>query len=157
MDKIEIESTLQDMEAFINEASRVPLTGKVMLDGDYLLECIDKLHALMPEEIKQAKQVLEQSDKLLDSIKLQGQGILENARKEAEKMVEESEVVKQSHARAEAVEKAARENAMNMSRDVREYADNVLHQLEVNLEKALFTIKKSREEMQSQTSALEQM
>jgi hypothetical protein len=40
------------MEDYINDASRVPLMSKVLIDGDYMLECIDKLHAILPEEIK---------------------------------------------------------------------------------------------------------
>ena len=65
MEKVEIEDVLKEMEEAITGASRIPLSGKVLVDGDALLECIDKIYAMMPEEIKQAQQVLETTDKKL--------------------------------------------------------------------------------------------
>ena len=53
MEKVEIEDVLKEMEEAITGASRIPLSGKVLVDGDALLECIDKIYAMMPEEIKQ--------------------------------------------------------------------------------------------------------
>ena len=49
---------LQDLESYIEKCSRVPLTGKIMAEGDFILETIDKINAILPEEMKQAKQVL---------------------------------------------------------------------------------------------------
>ena len=53
---------LQDLESYIEKCSRVPLTGKIMAEGDFILETIDKINAILPEEMKQAKQVLEQKN-----------------------------------------------------------------------------------------------
>ncbi|MDD2569414.1 MAG: hypothetical protein PHQ49_07205 [Clostridia bacterium] len=97
MDKIDINDVLKEMEDYLETASRVPLMSKVLVDGDYLLELIDKIHAIMPEEMKQAKQVLEQSDKLLESIESQGKKMLEDAKLQAGRMITETEIVQ--HAR----------------------------------------------------------
>ena len=68
IDNMDINALLQELENYVDTSSRVPLSGKVIIDGDYVLEIIDKIHSILPEEIKQSKQVLEQSDKLLESI-----------------------------------------------------------------------------------------
>ena len=45
---------LKDLEETISSASRVPLSGKVMVDGDAILEYVDKIYTALPEELKQA-------------------------------------------------------------------------------------------------------
>ena len=151
VDNIELDSILLDMEDMVNNASRIPLSGKVLVDGDSLLECIDKIHALLPEEIKQAKQVLAQSDKLLESIESQGKKILEDARAQASRLVMEDTIVQQAQAYAAEIEKIAKQQAMDLRNEVTNYSQDILHQLELNLEKAWFSIKKSREDLENQS------
>ena len=50
---------LKDLEETISSASRVPLSGKVMVDGDAILEYVDKIYTALPEELKQAQRVLD--------------------------------------------------------------------------------------------------
>jgi len=150
VDKSAINDVLQDIEEYITNASRVPLTGKVMVDGDQLLELIDRIHAMMPEEIKQARQVLDQSDKLLESIENQGKRLLEDARLQAGKMVMENEIVLQAQAEAENVLNKAQQRAAEIGHDIQVYGDNVLGQIEFSMEQALAIIKKSRTELRAQ-------
>lgn len=150
MDKNAITDVLQDIEDYVANASRVPLTGKVMIDGDQLLELVDRIHALMPEEIKQARQVLDQSDKLLESIESQGKRLLEDARVEASKLVMENEIVAQAQVEAESIINNAQQRAAEIGRDIQNYGDNILGQIEFNLEQALAVVKKCRQDMRGQ-------
>ena len=52
---------LKELEESITTASRVPLSNKVLVDGEAILEYIDKVYAALPEEMKQAQRVLEHS------------------------------------------------------------------------------------------------
>ena len=75
---------LKELETTITSASRVPLSGKVLVDGDAVLDVVDKIYAALPDELKQAQKVLEHSDKLLESVEGQSKRIINDARQQAE-------------------------------------------------------------------------
>ena len=40
IDNMDINALLQELENYVDTSSRVPLSGKVIIDGDYVLEII---------------------------------------------------------------------------------------------------------------------
>jgi vacuolar-type H+-ATPase subunit H len=149
VDNVEIESILEEMERLIANASRVPLSGKLLVDGDAILECLDKIYAKLPEELKHAKDVLNQSDKLLESMESQGKRIIEEARQQAAALLIDSEIYKEAQFQAEQMRLQAEAEAQNLRKDAVAYAEDVLQQLEMNLEKAVITVRKSREDLRT--------
>ena len=147
MEKVNIENLLRDLEETVSGASRIPLTGKVLVDGDTVLEYVDKIYAVLPEELKQARQVLDQSDKLLESMEGQGKRILEDARREAAMLVEQSEIIKEARYQADEIIVRAEQAANELRNEAVSYADEVLRQLELNLDKATYSLKKSRDDL----------
>lgn len=152
MDRVEIEDILRELEDVIANASRVPLTGKILVDGDLVLEFVDKIYAVLPEELKQAKQVLDQSDKLLESMEGQGKRILDEARQKAALLVAESEIYKEAQMQGDQIRLQAENEGKSLREEAVAYSEDILHQLEMNLEKAVFTVKKSREDLKSYRS-----
>ncbi len=144
---MEIHKVLQEMEEHITNASRIPLTGKVMVDGDLILEFIDKIHVSLPEELKRAQEVLKHSDKLMESMESQSKLILSDAREQADKLVLDTEVYQLALRRGEEVMRQAEANAASLQQDSLIWSDDVLHQLELNLEKVIFSIKQNREDL----------
>ncbi|MBQ3199958.1 MAG: hypothetical protein IJB67_06290 [Firmicutes bacterium] len=154
-----ISSILEELTEYIDKSSRVPLTGKVMVDGNYILEIVDKINAKLPEEMKQAKQVLDQSDKILESIEAQGKRVLEEARAEAERIVQETEIVKMAQQEAEKIMQEAtqygenlvnkyNEQANQMIDDAEAYVDSLLTHLENNFDKVTQALKATREDFE---------
>jgi len=140
-------SILKNLEEAVTGASRVPLTNKVMVNEDIIIDCVDKIYAALPEEIKHAKQVLEQSDKLLESVEGQGQRIIAEAREKASLMTQESAVYQEAAARAEAMICEAENASRQLRRDALHYSDDVLSQLEATLEKMVVSIRKNRDDL----------
>lgn len=156
----DINSILEQLTEYIDNSSRVPITGKVMVDGNYILEIVDKIKAKLPEEMRQAKQVLDQSDKILESINAQGQSMLENARAEADRIVQETEIVKMAQQEAEKIVHEATEYGENlvnnyteqanqMIGDAEAYVGSLLSHLENNLDKVVAAVKSTRDNFEA--------
>ncbi len=109
---------------------------------------MDKIRAALPEEIKQAKFVNLEREKFLQDAQRRADKMLEEAENQARKMVSEDQVMKQVQIEAEDLLQQARKTSSEIKQGARVYANDLLHQLEINLEKALYTIKKGREELQ---------
>lgn len=147
--RMELQNVLQEMEQHVTNASRIPLTGKVMVDGDMILEFIDKIYATLPDELKQAQQVLAQSDKLLENVEQQGKRILAEAREQAAYLVTQTEVHQEAQQIGREIVKRAEQEASDLQRGALLYADDILQQLEQNLEKLIFSVKRNREDLRS--------
>lgn len=139
---------LKELEDAVINGSRVPLTNKVMVNEDAIINCVDRIYAALPDEIKHAQKVLEQSDKLLENVEGQSQRIIAEAKEQADMMTQESAVYQEAVARAEALVAQAEEASVQLRRDSIRYCDDVLGQLEVTLEKMLTNIRRNREDLQ---------
>ena len=58
------------MEEAIEKASAVPLTGKVMIDKGELLDYIQEIRLVYPDELKEAKWVKEERQRILSEARL---------------------------------------------------------------------------------------
>lgn len=138
---------LKDLEEAITNAGRVPLTNKVIVSEEAIIGCVDKIYAALPDEIKKAKKVLEQSDKLLENVEGQSQRIMDEAKEKAMYMTQESTIYQEAVNRAEAMIAQAEEASLQLRKDSLHYCDDVLAQLEGTLEKMMFSIRKNREDL----------
>ncbi len=147
---------LEEIVTLIDGASRVPLTGKVMVDGDKVLEYVDRIKARMPEEVKQAQEILNTSDELLANINVQGQKILDEAKAQAEFMMLETEIVKMAQNEAEAIMAEATSygndvvakstaEADRISTEAEDYIESILTHLETSVDKVARSIKSTHE------------
>lgn len=138
---------LRDLEEAVAGGSRIPLTNKVMVSEEAIIGCVDRIYAALPEELKQAKRVLEQSDKLLESVEGQSQRIIAEAREKALMMTQQSSIYREAAEQAEAMIAQAEQASTEIRRESLHYCDDVLAQLESTLEKMMASIRKNRDDL----------
>ena len=140
-------SILKDLEEAVANASRMPLSTKVLVDGDTILNCVDRIYAALPDELKQAQKVLEHSDKLLESVEGQSKRIILEAREQAEQLTQETEIYRVATEQAQELLNKAESASIQLRHESIVYCDDVLQQLEDNNEKMLLSIRKNREDL----------
>ncbi|MBQ6808952.1 MAG: hypothetical protein IJP07_07360 [Firmicutes bacterium] len=140
-------SILKDLEEAVANASRMPLSTKVLVDGDTILNCVDRIYAALPDELKQAQKVLEHSDKLLESVEGQSKRIILEAREQAEQLTQETEIYRVATEQAQELLNKAESASIQLRHESIVYCDDVLQQLEDNIEKMLLSIRKNREDL----------
>ena len=140
-------SILKDLEEAVANASRMPLSSKVLVDGDTILNCVDRIYAALPDELKQAQRVLEHSDKLLESVEGQSKRIIMEAREQAEHLTQETEIYRAATEQSQELLNKAEAASIQLRHESILYCDDVLQQLEENIEKMLASIRKNREDL----------
>lgn len=138
---------IDQLEELVDTASKVPLTGKVMVNVDEIFEVIDLIRENLPQELRDAQYALLEKDRLLAEAQAKAERELEDARKEALALVAEHEIVRHAQAEADAILERTRQSALEVREGARSYANDILYQIENNLDKALYTVKKSRDEI----------
>ncbi|MGE5543271.1 MAG: ATPase [Bacillota bacterium] len=132
---------LDRLEALVSEAARVPLTSKVIVDEESVYALIDDLRATIPDEVKQAKMVAKERERLLEEAKKEAEEMVREAEAEVAKKADESAVTAQAKAQADDIINQARRVAQEIRQGANDYAASVLEKLEGHLMHTLEAVK----------------
>lgn len=107
-----IEEILDDMDELLDKASTMPFAAhKALIDSERLRNLINDARLNVPQEIKHAKMVEFDRDKIIKDAEAKAQKIVDEAKERAAAIVEEEAIVKEAKKRAlEAVTKAKQES-----------------------------------------------
>lgn len=144
---MDIFKILEELEEIIQSSKKVPLTGRILINEEVLLDFLDRIRTILPEEIHQAKWLSKERDRLIQEAREEAERILQETREEISWLVSESELTKQAQTAAEEIVSQAKRVAREIKSGATEYADEILRQLEENLNKSLSIVQKAREEL----------
>jgi cell division septum initiation protein DivIVA len=139
---------IDKLDDLIHNARSVPLTDSVMLDREEIYDLLDQMRSTIPEEIKQARWIVKERQEMLAEAKTEAERIQAEAQEKAEQMASETEVVRLAEKNAQKIVEDAHEREREIRLGAEDYADEVLNNLEVNLEKFLAAVRRGRERLQ---------
>lgn len=140
LNRINLIILLDKLEDLIEQAPEIPLTGRVLLDADEVLDLLERIRNAVPEEVKRAEIVSIEKERMLQDARQQAEKIISDAKKEAVKYIKDSEIYKQAQAEAKKILEEAHEKAEELKLHSNEYAKNVLSELEEQLQKTLTVV-----------------
>ena len=132
------------MEETIEKASAVPLTGKVMLDKDELLDYIQEIRLVYPDEMKEAKWVKKERQRILSEAENRAETIQKNAEEAQAQLIDEHEITKVAYEQANEIVEQAKQKSMEIKTDTDQYVDDVLNDVEHRLDLLLRKVKEDR-------------
>lgn len=106
------------------DGRRVPFMGRLLVEEERLLDIIDRMRVAVPDELKQARRVIQEQDRLLAEAQarvqqaLEERGLLEAVESERRRLLDEAE-----------------REATQVRAGADEYARQVLDELQTRLEK----------------------
>ena len=139
---------IDKLDDLIHNARSVPLTDSVMLDREEIYDLLDQMRSTIPEEIKQARWIVKERQEMLAEAKTEAERIQAEAQEKAEQMASETEVVRLAERNAQKIVEDAHDRERQIRLGAEDYADEVLNNLEVNLEKFLAAVRRGRERLQ---------
>lgn len=138
---------LNEVEEIVDHGTKIPMTGKVLVDDAVIFELLDRVRAALPEEITNAKWVLKERQRILDEAQAEAQKLLEQGKTYVDKMALENEVVRQAQDYGEDIVKQAQTFARDVKSGAVQYADEMLQHVEQSLYNTLQALRKNREEL----------
>jgi len=144
---MEILSIIETLEEVIEKSISVPFSGKCMVDREEILEIIKEMRLKLPDDIKQAKWVKEERQKILLEAQKEANNIIKDAENKIASLIDEHEITKKAYEQANEIVSNAQKNAREIRLGTKEYADNVFSKVEEILEETLEVIRANRKEM----------
>ncbi len=117
------------------------MTNSVIVDQVAALDLIDQLRVAVPEEVRQAKRVNEETSRLVEHAQEEAERILARAQEQAAFLIEERELTRAAEVRSRDIIAAGGSEADEIRRGADQYAAEVLIRLEGECIKALQSIK----------------
>ncbi len=121
---------IDELEDALAEGRRVPFSGRLMVDEERILDIIDRMRVSVPEELKHARRIIQERDRLLADAQervqqvLHEQGLLSAVEEERQRLLD--------HAEQEAAQVRAGAD---------EYARQVLEELDERLEQLVTSVR----------------
>ena len=124
------------------------LQGNVFLDKDELLDIIQEIRLKMPDDLKQAKWIKEERQRILLDAQKEANNIIKTAEDKIISMINENEITKKANEQATEIITNANKRAKEIKGGTRQYADDVLADIEKIMEKTIATLRDNRVAMQ---------
>ncbi len=144
---MEIFTLLENIEDILEKSKNVPFSNKAMIDKDEVLEIISEIRLKLPEELKQAKWIKEERQRILVEAQKEADDIVKEAENRIISMIDEHEITKKAYEKKAEIIETANEMSREISKGTKDYADNVLNGIEVALQDALKIIQNNRSEL----------
>ena len=144
---MEIFTLLETLEDILERSKNVPFSNKCVVDKDEVLDIIKEVRLKLPDELKQAKWVKEERQRILEEAKKEGQDIIKEAENRIISMIDEHEITRKAYDKKVEIIETANEMAREITKGTKDYADNLLSGLEGTLLEALKVVQNNRKEL----------
>ena len=139
---------IDKLDDLIHNARSVPLTDSVMIDREEIYDLLDQMRSTIPEEVKQARWIVKERQEMLAEAKQEAERLIAEAQQRAEQLAAEEEIVRVAERQSNDLLEDAREREREIRLGAEDYADEVLSNLEVNLDKFLAAVRRGRQRLQ---------
>ena len=144
---MEIFTLLDELEEYLEGGKTLPFTNKGIVDKEEMLEIIKEIRIKLPDELKQAKWIKEERNRILVEAQKEAEGIVKEAENRIISMIDEHEITRKAYEQKAQIIETANEMSREISKGTKDYADNILEKVETALQDALRTIENNRKEL----------
>lgn len=119
----------------------MPFTSNVVVNEDVILDLIDQMRISVPEEVKQAKRLAAERERVLDQSRQEAERIVAAAQQRVGNLTSEHVVVKSAQDQAEEIVAEANRSAGEIRAEADAYVKDVLSDMEEHLLKLITTVR----------------
>jgi hypothetical protein len=118
---------LDEIEEIIDTSSGFPLTGKILVDAEEILEIVKEIRVELPDEIQQAQWIKDERQRILEEAKREYETILKDAKMQAEALIENDDITVKAKMRADEIIRVAESNVKALKMSTFDYIDSILY------------------------------
>lgn len=145
---MEIFRILDELEMMVKDSKKVPFSnGKAMIESHRFLDRVDRIRAILPEELETARILMDHKDKIVNEACAEAEKYVEQSKDKAARMVDDNEITRNAMSVAEEIVSKAEQVSMEIRRDANEYAEGVLAHMEIVLRRGLEAVTQGKDDL----------
>ncbi|MEE1048356.1 MAG: ATPase [Clostridia bacterium] len=158
MDGLEL---LDELEEIIDKGASVPFSGRCILERDELMDVLQELKLKLPDDLKQAKWIKEERQRILHEAQSEADDIIKAANEKGISMINEHEITQQAMEQARQIIEKAKAEAAAIQESSYNYADSLLETVEKvsvssmkELEQCISIVRNNRSELRGNAAVV---
>ncbi|WP_326909242.1 ATPase [Sedimentibacter sp. MB31-C6] len=146
---MDILNLLERIEDIIEDASKFPLSNKVMIDKEEVLEVINDIRLKLPDEINRASWVAKERQRILSEAHEEAEELIAKVKEQQQYLIQDSEITKEAQSYAKKIIQEAEEKANEMKLSAFNYSDEILSKLQEKIRDINNIIEDNREALKN--------
>lgn len=146
---MEIFTLLETLEDILERGKNLPFSAKVLVDRNEILDLIKEIRLKLPDELKQAKWIKEERERIMSEARKDADDIVKEAEKRIISMIDEHEITKKAYEKKDEIIEGANDRYRVIERETKAYVDGILESVQTqvkSLQETLIQIENSLNE-----------
>jgi len=148
---VDVHEKLDELSSLVEEARSMPMSASCIVNRAELLGLLEELRELLPEEFRHAQLLLDDREAVVEEGRREAQKLIAEAEVQRDLLTSETAVLAAAEIRAEEIRLAAVEEAQTMRAEVDDYVDSKLANFEVVLDKTMAAVHRGRDKLRGRT------
>jgi hypothetical protein len=135
---IDILYLVDRLENLVASSRRVPLVNQIMLKEADILSILDQMRTSIPDEIKQARRIIQDKERILAQVQAEASKIMERAHEDAQEAINRESLLRLADEKAEQIKVEADAYVAETLRALRDH----LTSIEMDIDRSILSIEK---------------
>lgn len=144
-----VEELLDQLDEILDKGLALP-GNRCLLNTEKIRVLIDDIRLNMPQEIKQARGIVNDRAEIMAGAKREADHIIRAAEERAQALVAQEEITKMAQARAAEIVAGAQAKAREMRRAAQDFVDDIMRRTDEGLTANLAEVRKTRASLKHQ-------
>ncbi len=156
MNEQNIEDIISALYDMVQDARALPLgADKCILEREKVLDMLDEIIAQMPEELKQARTIVESRNELIGQARREAENTIRQAQDKAAKMIAEEEIYQEAKRQCQEMVLQTQTRMAELRKASNDYMDDALRRTEEAIAMSLEDVRDTRGKFKALVEAQE--
>ena len=153
---MEIYTLLETLEDIVEKSKTVPFTDKSIVSKVEILDIIKEIRLKLPDELKQAKWIKEERERIIKEAEKDADDIVKEAENRIISMIDEHEITKQANERKNEIITTANDMFREYENNTKNYIDEMLKDVEESMIKLVDSLNSVEINLQGKIEAIQE-
>ena len=130
---MEIFTLLETLEDILDKSKTLPFTDKCIVEKEQFLDIIKEIRLKLPDELKQAKWIKEERERIIEEAQKDADDIVKEAENRIISMIDEHEITRKAYDKKTEIIADANEMYREITQGTTTYVDGILANIENNM------------------------
>ncbi len=144
-----IDEILDEMDELLDKSASVPFVShKKIIDGERMRELINDIRLNMPHELKEAKKIEFDCQRILNEAKINAEGVIRKAEERAAQIVSREAIIAEAKQKAIDILRKAQDSAAQLQKSAALSVAKMLNDAENSHKRSLEDIRQTKDKLQ---------
>lgn len=147
--KVNANFLIDELYDALDRATKLPLISKSLTDVSEMISILDELSENLPQEIAQARAIVNDRNTIIEQAKKEADNIIKNAQIKAEFLTSQEEITRNANEQAADLMEETNQKVREMKKAANDYVDDIMLRTDDAIAASLAEIRQTRQNIKT--------